>query len=123
MLRENRSIKFMNSHDDKIVWIIFYFNKLKKGIKKCWHFPIFPGRFQPSIFGIIQLNYRVRDGNGCTLDIINTNIYTIPRQFYIVKCFFQIFLKIFLFRILLCGMRDSGRLFCEVTLKSEKKSL
>ena len=24
----------MNSHDDKIVWIIFYFNKLKKGIKK-----------------------------------------------------------------------------------------
>ena len=29
--------------------------------------PIFPGRFQPSIFGANELNYRVRDGNGWTL--------------------------------------------------------
>ena len=34
MLRENRSNKFMNSHGNEIVWITFYFNKLKKGIKK-----------------------------------------------------------------------------------------
>lgn len=34
MLRENRSLKFINSHDQRVVWIIFYFNKLKNGIKK-----------------------------------------------------------------------------------------
>ena len=27
------------------------------------HRPIFPGRFQPSIFGTVELNYCVRDGN------------------------------------------------------------
>ena len=27
------------------------------------HRPIFPGRFQPSIFGTAELNYCVRDGN------------------------------------------------------------
>ena len=43
------------------------------GIYKSWHFPIFPGRHQPSIFGTIELNFRVRDGNGCTLNVINTN--------------------------------------------------
>ena len=37
--------------------------------------PIFPGRLQPSIVGRIELNFRVRDGNGWTLDLINTNYH------------------------------------------------
>ena len=52
--------------------------------------PIFPGRFQPSIFGTNELNYRVRDGNGWTLIVIDTDfifnalshaksIYIVPR--------------------------------------------
>ena len=40
----------------------------------CRHRPIFPGRFQPSIFGTNELNYRVRDGNGWTLIAINTDL-------------------------------------------------
>ena len=36
--------------------------------------PIFPGRFQPSIFGANELNYRVRDGNGWTLIAKNTDL-------------------------------------------------
>ena len=39
----------------------------------CWHLPIFPDRHQSSIFGTIELNFRVRYGNGCTLNVINTN--------------------------------------------------
>ena len=39
----------------------------------CRHRPIFPGRFQPSIFGTNELNYRVRNGNGWTLILISTN--------------------------------------------------
>ena len=39
----------------------------------CRHRPIFPGRFQPSIFGTNELNYRVRNGNGWTLIVINTD--------------------------------------------------
>ena len=35
--------------------------------------PIFPGRFQPSIFGANELNYCVRDGNRWTLIAINTD--------------------------------------------------
>ena len=35
--------------------------------------PIFPGRHQPSIVGRNELNYRVRNGNGWTLTLINTN--------------------------------------------------
>ena len=35
--------------------------------RKCWRRPIFPGRFQPSIFGTDELNFRVRNGNGWTL--------------------------------------------------------
>ena len=34
--------------------------------------PIFPGRLQPSIVGRSELNFRVRDGNGWTLTVINT---------------------------------------------------
>ena len=35
--------------------------------------PILPGRYQPSIVGRSELNYRVRNGNGWTLTLINTN--------------------------------------------------
>ena len=42
----------------------------------CWRLPIVPGRFQPSIVSTSELNYRVRDGNGCTLTVINTNVVT-----------------------------------------------
>ena len=39
----------------------------------CWHWPIFPSRRQPSIFGTAELNFRVRNGNGWTLTVKNTN--------------------------------------------------
>ena len=42
----------------------------------CWHLPIFPDRHQSSIFGTIELNFRVRYGNGWTLNVINTNYFT-----------------------------------------------
>ena len=32
---------------------------------KIWHPPIFPCRYQQSIFGRLSLNCRVRDGNEC----------------------------------------------------------
>ena len=35
--------------------------------------PIFPGGCPPSIFGTDELNYRVRDGNGWTLSVIDTD--------------------------------------------------
>ena len=35
--------------------------------------PIFPGRRQPSIVGADELNFRVRNGNGWTLTVNNTN--------------------------------------------------
>ena len=35
--------------------------------------PIFPARLQASIVGRIELNFRVRNGNGWTLNLINTN--------------------------------------------------
>ena len=35
--------------------------------------PIFPGGDPPSIVGTRELNYRVRDGNGWTLSVINTD--------------------------------------------------
>ena len=41
----------------------------------CWHLPIFPSRHQLSIFGTIELNFRVRYGNGWTLNVINTNYF------------------------------------------------
>lgn len=40
---------------------------------QCWHLSIVPGRFQPSIVDTSELNCRVRDGNGCTLTVIDTN--------------------------------------------------
>ncbi len=42
--------------------------------------PIFPGRLQPSIVGRIELNFRVRDGNGGTLDLINTNLLSFEKE-------------------------------------------
>ncbi len=50
-----------NSHP--IGWLLFL----------CWQRPIFPGGDPPSIFGTIELNYRVRNGNGWTLNVIITN--------------------------------------------------
>ena len=41
----------------------------------CRHRPIFPGSFPPSIFGTGELNFRVRDGNGWDLTVINTGSY------------------------------------------------
>ena len=40
--------------------------------------PIFPVRLQTSIFGAGELNFRVRDGNGWTLTVINTNFEALP---------------------------------------------
>ena len=45
----------------------------------CRRRPIFPGRFHPSIVGTEELNYRVRNGNGWTLSVINTD-YGIHRM-------------------------------------------
>ena len=39
----------------------------------CWHRPIFPDRRQSSIVGTDELNFRVRNGNGWTLIVIDTN--------------------------------------------------
>ena len=39
----------------------------------CWRLPIFPDRYQSSIFGTSELNFRVRNGNGWTLTVMNTN--------------------------------------------------
>ena len=50
-------------------------------IKKCWQCPIFPGRFQPSIFGADELNFRVRYGYGWTLIAIITNSMSAPPYF------------------------------------------
>ena len=52
----------------------------KKAVSQMTHrlmlaLPIFPGRLQPSIVSRIELNFRVRDGNGWTLDLINTNYH------------------------------------------------
>ena len=41
--------------------------------KKCRRRLIFPGGCPPSIFSAEELNYRVRDGNGWTLNVINTD--------------------------------------------------
>ncbi len=46
----------------------------------CRHLLIFPGRFQPSIFSASELNCRVRDGNGCTLTAIDTDLYQNPER-------------------------------------------
>ena len=39
----------------------------------CWHRAIFPVRRQTSIVATDELNFRVRNGNGWTLVVIDTN--------------------------------------------------
>ena len=48
---------------------------------RCWHLSIVPGRFQPSIVDTSELNCRVRDGNGCTLTVIDTNYLRLSRRY------------------------------------------
>ena len=52
--------------------------------------PIFPGRLQPSIVSRSELNFRVRDGNGWTLALINTNFILTkglrPSLKYLLNC-------------------------------------
>ena len=42
---------------------------------KCWLRPIFPVRLQTSIFGTAKLNFRVRNGNGWTHCVKNTDYW------------------------------------------------
>ena len=55
---------------------LFLLWKLKKRQPKlpflCRRWVIFPGRLQPSIVTVNELNYCVRNGNRCTLVTINT---------------------------------------------------
>ena len=51
----------------------FRYMRIDKSL--CQHPPIFPGRLQPSIFGTLQLNFRVRNGNGCTLHVNHTDFF------------------------------------------------
>ena len=69
----------------------------------CRRRPIFPGSCPPSIFGAVELNYRVRDGNGWDLNAIDTDFthkvfpecsYILAQRFRFVKSFFY-FLKTF----------------------------
>ena len=55
--------------------------------KKCRRRPIFPGSYPPSIFGTIELNYRVRDGNGWDLNVIDTDLMCVEHIHYISKAF------------------------------------
>ena len=43
----------------------------------CWQKSIVPGRCQPSIVDVSELNFCVRDGNRWTLVTINTNLFLI----------------------------------------------
>ena len=50
--------------------------------------PIFPGSHPPSIVGVHELNFCVRDGNRWTLMTINTNSYGWESTHLLyVKCF------------------------------------
>ena len=52
----------------------------------CWHLLIFPGRHQPSIFSTTDLNFCVRNGNRCTLGVINTNYFYYIHFFIRYSC-------------------------------------
>ena len=52
------------------------------------HRPIFPGRFQPSILGTDELNFRVRNGNGWTLAVKDTDYV---RRSHALQSFFIAF--------------------------------
>ena len=62
-------------------------NQPDSGVRRlCWRRPIFPGGFPPSIFGTSELNFRVRNGNGWTLTVNNTNYISAagsPVTFYL----------------------------------------
>ena len=56
--------------------------------------PIFPGRRQPSIVSRNELNYRVRNGNGWTLTLINTNyVFRSCRRTFCIIPFSSRFVK------------------------------
>ena len=52
--------------------------------------PIFPGRLQPSIVSRTELNFRVRDGNGWTLSLINTNLLSFEKESKQRKLYFSL---------------------------------
>ena len=54
-------------------WAMEKYQRRKQTKQKCWRRPIFPGRFQPSIFGAGELNFCVRNGNRWTLTVKITN--------------------------------------------------
>ena len=56
----------------------------------CWHLPIFPGSHPPSIVGTIELNFRVRYGNGWTLNVIDTNYINGFDRFYLFVSSFMV---------------------------------
>ena len=41
--------------------------------------PMFPGGVPPSIFGTVELNFRVRNGNGWILNVIGTGLGDLER--------------------------------------------
>ena len=49
--------------------------------------PILPGRFQPSTFGVYELNYCVRDGNRWFLVAIVTEFVRVFPENYIEENF------------------------------------
>ena len=61
----------------------------EKTVSLDWPFmlalPIFPARLQASIFGRSELNFRVRNGNGWTLALINTNFNFLRLWFRLLK--------------------------------------
>ena len=52
----------------------------------CRRRPIFPGSFPPSIFGTGELNFRVRDGNGWDLTVINTGYSAVLVSASVILC-------------------------------------
>ena len=86
LMRQDNSHFSMQLLTDKMItdksyaeklWINILLGKEKRQacllVFLCWQIPIFPGRLQPSIFGTSELNFRVRNGNGWTLTVNNTN--------------------------------------------------
>ena len=63
-----------------LLCLIIYNLRHKK--RECRHRPIFPGRLQPSIFSTQELNYRVRNGNGWNLFVIDTD-YSLQEGFHL----------------------------------------
>ena len=60
-----------------VIMLCQFWHKYKKRTHSAFSFwfrqrPTFPGSFPPSIIGTTELNFRVRDGNGCDLCVITT---------------------------------------------------